>query len=215
MFKMPLKALEPNDVRFVVMITCGPWHPDKKDWCKRDLMAYINNYFGANIKQTHNVAEIASGKDPTDPYEGYHHLHQPIQFHKACKPFGVATKLRDHMNNTWTKTLEMKAGFSVKIDSVPRTESKEGKEPYEYICMKYIENPIKDKAVDPDGALSNKVKDPALIGSIGAFAAQSYKNYKTLSIYNQRMFLTNYAKFYPEEVIFWDWKKLPLPEFEK
>ena len=39
MFKMPLKALEPNDVRFVVMITCGPWHPDKKDWCKRRATA--------------------------------------------------------------------------------------------------------------------------------------------------------------------------------
>ena len=136
---MPLKPLNPNDVRFVVMITCGPWHPDHKDACKRDLMAYISNYFGANIKQTHNVAEIGSGKDPTDPCEGYHHLHQPIQFHKACKPFGVANKLREHMNKKWIKSPGMTAGFSVRIDSVPRTESKEGKEPYDYICMKYIE----------------------------------------------------------------------------
>lgn len=211
---MPLKALDPNDVRFVVMITCGPWHPDHKDWCKRDLMAYINNYFGSNIKQTHNVAEIGSGKDPTDPHEGYHHLHQPIQFFKACKPFGVAKKLRDHMNSKWPKTSDMKAGFSVRIDSVPRTESKEGKEPYEYICMKYIEDPIKDKAVDTDGALSNKVKDPRLVGSVGAFAAQSYKNFKSLDVYYQRMFLLSFHKCHPNETIYWDWEKIPVPGYK-
>ena len=200
------------------MITCGPWHPHHKDWCKKDVMSYVNNYFGANIKQTHNVAEIGSGKDPTDPYEGFHHIHQPIQFHKACKPFGIAKKLREHMNKTWPKTEEMKnktTGFSVHIDSVPRKESKEGLSPYEYICMKYIENPVKDKEVDEDGPLSNKVKDKRLEGSIGAFAAQSYKNFKKLSIYHQRLFLLRFAQDYPNEVIFWDWQKIPVPSYKK
>lgn len=211
---MPLKALEPNDVRFVVMITCGPWHPDHKQWCKSDLMAYINNYFGANIKRTHNVAEIGSGNDPLDPHEGYHHLHQGIQFYKACKPFGVAKKLREHMNSKWPKVPDMTHGFSVRIDSVPRTESKEGKDPYDYICLKYMEEPTKEKAVDEDGTLSNDVKDPRLRGGFGAFAAQSYKNFKSLDTHHQRMFLMNYHKYYPDEIIYWDWKKVPVPSFE-
>ena len=211
---MPLKVLNPNDVRFVVMITAGPWHPDHKDWCKRDCMSFICNYFGANIKQTHNVAEIGSGKDPSDPYEGYHHLHQPIQFHKACKPFGAALKLRDHMNKKWTKIPEMPAGFSVTIHSVPRTESKEGKEPYDYICMKYIENSTKEKAIDEDGPLSNRAKDPALRGGVGEFAAQSFKNFKSLDVYTQRIWLKHFHKSYPQENICWDFKKIPLPRYE-
>ena len=211
---MPLKALQPHDVRHIVMITCGPWHPDKKDWCKQDLMSFINNYFGANIKQTHNVAEIGSGKDPTDPYEGYHHLHQPIQFHKPCKPFGVSSKLRDHMNNNWTKTPDMSAGFSVRIDSVPRTESKEGENPYDYICLKYIENPLKNKAVDEDGVLSNKPKEHALEDSWAWKCAKSYKEFKKMDTWHQRQFLINFPKYYPNEVINWDWKKIQLPRYE-
>ena len=112
------------------------------------------------------------------------------------------------MNKNWIKSPGMTAGFSVRIDSVPRTESKEGKEPYDYICMKYIEDPTKDKAIDEDGTLSNRAKDPALRGGVGEFAAQSYKNFMSLDVYRQRMWLKHFHKSYPQENIFWDFKKI-------